>query len=63
MECKKGMVNVYDSLFTTLDKETLDTINNCFGETNAKRKVQYKMVQVQTQQVDSSLSKNQALIS
>ena len=49
MECKKGVVNVYDSLFTTLDEETLDTINNWFGEPNAKRKIQYKMVQVQTQ--------------
>ena len=49
MECKKGVVNAYDSLFTFLDVETLNTINNYFGEQNAKRRVQCKMVEIQTQ--------------
>jgi len=28
MECKKGVVNVYDSLFTFVDEETLGIIKN-----------------------------------
>jgi len=48
MNCKKGVVNVYGSLFTTLDEETLNTINNYFGEQNAKCRIQCNMVKVQT---------------
>ena len=37
MDCNKGEVNVYDSLFKELDEETVDTItNNYFGTENKK---------------------------
>ena len=49
MECKKGVVNVYDSLFTFLDDETLGIIKNYFGDQSTKRKVQSNMAKVQKQ--------------
>ena len=50
MECKKGLVNIYNSLFTSLDEETLMTINNYLGEQNAKCRVQCNVVEAQRQQ-------------
>ena len=49
IDCKKGVVNIYDSLFTSLDEETLTTVNSYFGEKGSKRKVQYRMQEVQKQ--------------
>ena len=46
IDCKKGVVNIYDSLFTSLDEETLTTVNSYFGEKGSKRKVQYRMQEV-----------------
>ena len=51
MNCNKGAVNVYDSLFKVLDDETMDVINNYFGTESKKRqKVKCNMVDVQTQE-------------
>ena len=50
MNCNKGMVNVYDSLFKVLDEETVDTINNYFMiESKKKHKVKCNMMDVQIQ--------------
>ena len=49
MECKKGVVNVYDSLFTFLDDETVAIVKNYFGDKSAKRKVKYNMAKVHKQ--------------
>lgn len=56
MDCNKGEVNVYDSLFKDLDEETMDTITNYFGTEskkcrteNKKCKVKCKMIDVQVQ--------------
>jgi len=50
MDCKKGVVNVYDSLFTSVDEETLGIIKNYFGDgSTAKSKVYYNMATVQKQ--------------
>ena len=48
-DCTKGVVNIYNSLFTSLDEETLATVNSYFGEKGSKRKVQYRMQEVQKQ--------------
>ena len=51
INCNKGVVNVYDSLFKELDDETVDIINNYFGiESKKRQKVKYNMVDVQTQE-------------
>ena len=42
-------MNIYDSLFTSLDEETLATVNSYFGEKGSKRKVRYRMQEVQKQ--------------
>ena len=42
IDCKKGVVNIYDSLFTSLNEETLATVNSYFGEKGSKCKVQYR---------------------
>ena len=49
---KKGVVNIYNSLFTSLDEETFATVNSYFGEKGNKRKVQYRMQEVQKQIVE-----------
>ena len=56
MDCNRGEVNVYDSLFKELDKETVDMITNYFGTENkqcrtgnSRCKVKCKMIDVQVQ--------------
>lgn len=43
MNCNKGIVNEYDSLFKVLDDETMDVINNHLGTESKKAEgqVQY----------------------
>ena len=49
MECKKGVVNVYDSLFTSVDEEMLGIIKKYFDDQSAKSKIHCNMAKVQKQ--------------